>query len=557
MLNTSRDLIKQPAFEDNEKARVASVFQRILLALWLFPLLIIAVMLYSPIVIPDFTLPLFFFLALLTILTVMARWGFVRSGSVILLLGLITISTYIGYRAGGEIRTSVVSFVSIILIGGLLFGSRGGIIVFILLSIQQAVLSWAGVTGMIKPYDRPDGPIIDFLLVCAGYLIAMLIFQLTTSSLSNALKLSHAREKEIRALSENLDLRVQERTAELNRRSTQLEAAGLVARVAAEVRNPRELLENVVKQITERFNFYHAGIFLADANAQFVILEAASSEGGKRMIERGHRLEIGRQGIVGFAAYQKRSRIAQDIGEDTVFFNNPDLPETHSEVALPLIAQDQLIGILDIQSKERNAFSDEDIRTLQTMADQIALAIENTRLIDESRSAIEELQMLTSESTLRLWKERLGEQNKGYVYSSLGVFPIPKSGEIPASGSAKDSENAIKFPVTLHGQQIGILTLKRKFSEHPWTDVEQEMAGKIASQVALALENARLLEESQRRAEKESTISNITSKIRKTNDSNEMIRVAINELKQALNIKDVRIVPYNPPKNGNRNNKEE
>ncbi len=346
---------------------------------------------------------------------------------------------------------------------------------------------------------------------------------------------------------------LEQRGLELGRRSTQLESAALVTQAAAEIRDLKELLEKVVQQITERFNFYHAGIFLTDVNEQFVILQAASSEGGKKMIERGHRLEIGRQGIVGFAAYQKRPRIAQDVGADAVFFNNPDLPETHSEVALPLIAQNQLIGILDIQSQERNAFTDEDIHTLQTMADQIALAIENTRLIDQSRSAIQELQVLTSENTLRLWKERLGQQSKGFAYSSLGVLPLSQAKEGSEPGETDSSDHVIKFPIALRGQQIGILSLKRKSSESSWTEAEQEMASKIAGQVALAIENARLLEDSQRRAEKESTISDITAKIRKTNDPNEMISVAISELKHALNIKDVRIIPYNPPKNGDRN----
>jgi GAF domain-containing protein len=232
------------------------------------------------------------------------------------------------------------------------------------------------------------------------------------------------------------------------------------------------------------------------------------------------------------------------------------LPETHSEVALPLIAQNQLIGILDIQSQERNAFSNEDIHTLQTMADQIALAIENTRLIDESRSAIEELQMLTSENTFRLWKERLSKQSKGFVYSSLGVLPLPGTKELSEARKLDKDEHVIKFPIALRGQQIGVLSLKRKSSDASWSEAEQEMASKIAGQVALAIENARLLEESQRRAEKESAISDITSKIRRTNDPNEMIRVAITELKQALNINDVRIIPYNPPKNGDGNHEE-
>jgi GAF domain-containing protein len=551
MLNIFRNFIELPDFENEDDARIAFIFQNVLLVLWVFPFFILALAAIFPALTFSLIVPELGILALLGILSVMLKRGAIRAASILLVAGLIFLATYINYRSGGAFSATFITNVIIILIAGLLLGSRGGIITFILLAGQQAILGWAGATGLIHDQSNtPDNPLVDFLVTFIGYLASLLIFQISASGLSQQLALARANEKELQRLSEDLDLRVQERSLELERRSTQLEAAALVTRAAAEVQDLRELLENIVQQITEKFNFYHAGIFLADVNAQFVVLEAASSEGGKKMIERGHRLEIGRQGIVGFAAYQKRPRIAQDTGEDAVFFNNPDLPETHSEIALPLIAQGRLIGILDIQSQERNAFSNEDIHTLQTMADQIALAIENTRLIDESRSAINELQMLTSENTFQLWKERLSQQNKGYIYSSLGVLPLTDKKEASEAGNEENGEHTIKFPIALRGQQIGVLSLKRKSSEASWTEAEQEMASKIAAQVALAVENARLLEESQRRAEKESTISDITSKIRRTNDPNEMIRVAITELKHALNIKDVRIIPYNPPKNG-------
>jgi GAF domain-containing protein len=392
--------------------------------------------------------------------------------------------------------------------------------------VGQTLLAAAGIIGLIPVPKTPSSPTVDFIVLFTGYFVIILVFQITTSSLSKALESSRAKEREIQILSEGLDKRLQEGNAELNRRSAQLESAALVARAAAEIRDLKELLENVVQQITERFNFYHAGIFLADVNTQFVVLQAASSEGGKKMIERGHRLEIGRQGIVGFAAYQKRPRIAQDVGADAVFFNNPDLPETHSEVALPLIAQNQLIGILDIQSQERNAFTDEDIHTLQTIADQIALAIENTRLIDQSRSAIQELQSLTSENTLVLWKERLGQKSVGFAYSSLGVLPLSAS----QPGNKENSDHVIKFPIALRGQQIGVLSLKRKSGDSAWTEGEQEMASKIASQVALAIENARLLEDSQLRASRERTIGEVSTRITSSINIENILRTTVQEL---------------------------
>ncbi len=338
----------------------------------------------------------------------------------------------------------------------------------------------------------------------------------------------------------HLEERVTKRTNELNRRSTQLEAASLVTRAAAEIRGQKALLETIVQQISERFGFYHTGIFLTDPNGEYILLEAASSDGGKLMIQRGHKLTIGRQGIVGFTAYQKRPRIAQDVGADAIFFTNPDLPETHSEMALPLLARNRLVGVLDIQSKEHNAFSNEDISTLQIMADQIALTIENARLLNESRSAIDELQNITSENISGTWKERLAQTKKGYAYSSTGITAITSTSK-EKSGSAEARGHSIKIPVSLRGQRIGELTLTRKINETPWTEAEQEMADKIAIQIALAIENARLLEESQRRALREQAVNDLSSRFSRSLDVDTLLQNAVRELHRIPLVSEVSV----------------
>ena len=352
----------------------------------------------------------------------------------------------------------------------------------------------------------------------------------------------------------HLEERVAKRTNELNRRSTQLEAASLVTRAAAEIRGQKALLETIVQQISERFGFYHTGIFLTDANGEYILLEAASSDGGKLMIQRGHKLAIGRQGIVGFTAYQKRPRIAQDVGADAIFFTNPDLPETHSEMALPLLARNRLVGVLDIQSKEHNAFSNEDISTLQIMADQIALTIENARLLNESRSAIDELQNITSENISGTWKERLAQTKKGYVYSSTGITAITTSPSKEKSVSAEAKGHNIKIPVALRGQRIGELTLTRKINETPWTEAEQEMADKIAIQIALAIENARLLEESQRRALREQAVNDLSSRFSRSLDVDTLLQNAVRELHRIPLVSEVSvyITPDETTENSNK-----
>jgi GAF domain-containing protein len=324
----------------------------------------------------------------------------------------------------------------------------------------------------------------------------------------------------------------------LNRRSSQLEAAAQIARAAAEVHDLKELMDNVVRQISMRFGFYHAGLFLTDTTGQKVVLAAASSEGGQRMLARGHKLEIGRQGIVGFAAYQKRSRIAQDVGTDEAFFNNPDLPDTHSEVALPLVVQNRLIGVLDIQSQEHNAFSLDDVYALQTMADQIAMAIENTRLIERSRSAISDLEAINASGTTKAWKDQLAGKGRGFTYTSLGIEPIDKSKNIKPGANG---EKTVKISLNLRGKEIGSLSLQRKASDPDWTASDRDMIERIATQVVLAVENARVLEESQRNAMREQTVNELSSHFSNSLDVDILLQNAVREIHRLPQVSDVSV----------------
>ncbi|MCK4315541.1 MAG: GAF domain-containing protein, partial [Anaerolineae bacterium] len=181
---------------------------------------------------------------------------------------------------------------------------------------------------------------------------------------------------------------------ETERRATQLAAASEVARDATAILDVDQLLHETVQLISEQFGFYHAGVFLVDDKHEYAVLRAASSEGGRRMLSRGHKLEVGKVGMVGYVTDTGKPRIALDVGKDAVHFVNPDLPETRSEMTLPLRVHGEVIGALDVQSTEESAFTGEDVAVLQTMADQLANAIENARLFGEIEQTAERLKEL-------------------------------------------------------------------------------------------------------------------------------------------------------------------
>ncbi|MCG2784846.1 MAG: GAF domain-containing protein, partial [Anaerolineae bacterium] len=344
--------------------------------------------------------------------------------------------------------------------------------------------------------------------------------------------------QELSRISQFLEERVSERTAQLDRKSSQLEAASLVARSAAETTNIKTLLDNVVEQISSRFGFYHTGIFLSDSARQKVYLAAASSEGGKQMLERGHSLDIGRQGVVGYAAYEKRPRVAQDIERENVYFRNPELPDTRSEAALPLLIKNQIIGVLDIQSTEESPFGTEDLFILQTMADQVALAIQNARLLEESQLALEQLQAITAKSVQNAWQGYLGRQAKGYVYSAGNVTPINEA----KPNIAESKHRNLQINISLRGQNIGKISLARNASEADWTEKEQEFTEKIAAQIALAVENARLLEDSQHRAAREQTLNELTTRLSRSLDLENLLQNAVLELHKIPQVIDASVV---------------
>jgi len=354
---------------------------------------------------------------------------------------------------------------------------------------------------------------------------------------------------------QGLEQRVTDRTAELQianqrneRRLQQFEAIAQVSRAINSIRRTEELLPKITSVISEHFGYYHVGIFLNDENNQVTYLTASNSEGGQRMLARGHNLKIGEQGIVGYVTQSGQPRIASNVGADAAFFNNPDLPETRSEMSLPLRSGDLVVGALDVQSQEENAFSPEDINVLISLADQVSIAIDNTRLYETTRRSLEDAEALYRQYLRQAWNRLPREQQlAGYRYSPRGVTLLESPVDFNAEENAareKDAEEGARLnvPIKLRGETIGNLVIH--IAEDRNLNQDQiDLVEAVADRVALSAENARLFDETSRRAERERMVTEITSKIRSTNDPEAMIQTALNELRNALGATQVQLIP--------------
>ena len=347
----------------------------------------------------------------------------------------------------------------------------------------------------------------------------------------------NAMTSQLREMLGSLEERVAERTAELEtatqqsqRRAAQFEAIAQVARSISASQDLDSLLPNITDVISRQFGFYHVGIFLLDADREFAVLRASNSPGGKKMLARNHQLKVGETGIVGFVTGQGQPRIALDTGIDAIYFDNPDLPGTRSEIALPMFIGNQIIGALDVQSVEPNAFSNEDVNTLATLADQVSIAIQNAHLYEETHKALTQSQTLLQKFTKEGWSQFTHTQKLiGIQRSKAGATLLRNRhalGEFDGNGT-------LDLPINLRGQKIGSLKV-RATDNHKWTQDEVDIATAIIERAAIAMENARLLDEAQRRATRERVISDISANISAFSDMDGILRTAVQQLGRSL-----------------------
>ena len=542
-----RKLFAPPVFPDDEdKSRSAAILNTIG---WSSLLLVLGILFARTIQANDVNLAevngiLAGTVLVIAFLLYLSHRGYVSVASLIFVITLWSALSYIAWAADGIRDVAFFAYMVPILVAGLLIGWRGAALLTLASILAGWTLAYAETVQFFIPtLDTPLNFARDMtvILILIGILIYLTITSLQKSlgrsrSVAKELALSNRELNELRA---NLQQQVEARTSELEKRASQLEAVSSVARTIASVQDINTLLPAITKLVSQQFGFYHVGIFLLDPQRQNAVLQAANSRGGMQMLSRRHSLPLDAHSIVGYSTLHGEPRIALDVGTDSVYFNNPDLPDTRSEMALPLRVAGEVIGSLDVQSTETNAFSQEQIGVLTTLADQIAIAIENARLFGETKKALTDSRVMFEQYTQQEWSSFARQaKTRGFLFDGKHVVALDNSAKrepiksVIQTGSLSKEKNSgtVAVPIKLRGQTIGVLDVRAKNGQRPWKPDEIALLEAAAERAALALENARLIESAQRRAARERAIGDISTRIGAVSNLESILQTAVEEL---------------------------
>lgn len=279
------------------------------------------------------------------------------------------------------------------------------------------------------------------------------------------------------------------------KRTQDLELAAEVGQRLSQFRDVDSLLGVAVNRIRERFDLYYTQVYLTDSHERRLTLVAGTGQAGVELIERGHYLPVDGNSINGTAVMERRAIIISDTQESEFFRPNPLLPETRSEMAVPLIAGDRIVGVLDLQSAEPGALAEENISAFNVLAGQLAIAVENARLFDEVRATQEELKARAQQRISENWDDFLNAIDRGerltFTYSRAGVEEDKEPLE------AVDEANTLTTSIVLDDQPVGTIQLEADPDVY-WQADHIEVVNQVAEQVAQRVENLRLLAEADR-----------------------------------------------------------
>lgn len=502
-------------------------------------------------------------------LLVLARHGYLQPASILLLTITWVLTTVWIYAVSGiSSDSSTLVYALLVVLAGLLLGGRAAIVIALTSLLAVAGAYWAESSGLLVVVDRPVG-FADVLFVGIPLVLTGVLLRYAMASISEAIERARRNEqaqveanRELQLLRDSLEQRVVERTTELERRSLQLQAATEVGRAATSILDAETLIRQVVQLIQQRFDLYHVGLFILDETGEWAVYRAGAGEAGRELSQQGFRLRVGGRSMVGWCTANGQVRIAQDVDKEPMRVDHELVLKTRSEAALPLVVRGQVLGAISVQSSRTGTFDGASVAALQTMADQIAVALDNARLFAEVQQALELTRRAYGQLNQQAWADLLHSRPEwGYRYVHGSVVradgdwapemwqalqstqpvilnPDVVNGERPAIGDAGSGQEgpALAIPLKVRGDVIGVLAFHKESEDEIWSAEQVAMIQRLVDQLGAALESAQLFRETQRRAAREQAIRQVTEQVRRAVDVEQILRNAVTELARAIGV---------------------
>lgn len=544
MVTRIRQLLAPPVFgEDEEKSRAASLANTILLALiGLITLAALAVV----VVMRVYALMGVIYVSMVTPLLValwVLRRGHVRAASLMITFTLWIVLIGMTYFVGGVMNAGFTTVIIVIIISALLLGGRAGFVVAGLSAVAAIVVYILEVSGALPPALGKNDSLSALINHILNYGISSALLFLAMRGLTSALERAQRLTAESESQREQLQLLVQQRTRDSERNANYLQATMAVAQAAAAAMgNLQVLLPRVAEVIREQFDMVHVGLYLLDEAGEWAELRAVSGA-GQELLERGFRLRVGGEGMVGDVAQRGTYRLAANVDEEPGYLRMAELPDTSSELTLPLLMRDQVIGVLDVQRAGTRGFVTQSVQTLQALADQVAMAISNARLVEQVQQSVEMERRAYSALTAEAWTTMLrASQALGFYSTAQATAPAgdlwqPEMKAALQTGSttpAPRDAQRLAVPVKVRNEVIGVIDFTKSGESNTWTAEEIALVESMTEQLGVALDSARLYQDTQRRAARERVLREFSDQMQRANNIQTLIRATAEELNRIL-----------------------
>ena len=486
MLAKLKQFFAPPQFpEDDEKARIANLLNTLL---WMFFLLFSTLTIILHFVDNDPVATISFAVVSLVNLPPL----FLLHRRQVAAASWLTIGIFYLGTAGAAAQLSGLnlgvgtSFMMLILLAGLLLGRSVANVLAVISLIVSGVLLQLEASGQLVPIGSPLSNALSF---GANIVLLAITLNLTLRDLYNASNRMRQSNRQLLDIQMNLERTVAARTRDL-------ELAADVGRSASQIRELNTLLQNAVNNIQERFGLYYVQIYLADENLKTLLLKAGTGIVGRQLARRSHSLPFSSGSVNGIAATEKRTVLVADTAVSPIFKPNPLLPFTRSEMSVPLLVGNKVVGVLNLQSDQVAGLSEDNLTAFETLAGQIAIAIENAHLFTESTQARAEvetyLQFMTKSGWDNFQDAIARPEVMGITYENGTIRSVTDAGVLPAA-----QQNSLNIPITVANTVIGTIQLEAD-DTHLWSEEEKELVTAVAKQVGQQAENIRLLSEMDR-----------------------------------------------------------